>query len=249
MIGRALVTLGALLAWASLGRVLRVEGMPHAPWGLDALPINAAVATVVSLVFAASCMAFVIRRWEDAAAGVMVVMLAAGTQVMAWQWPPGMGVNGATMLPGAALTAWWVARRVGGAIGREDRGIEAACGLVAACYFVAMSSKVATSGLGWASAGNIGLQIATQGYLGEPLQSLRLAAAHSPILCSALGVGTLLIKGGALLFVVPGARGCVVALLIGMHLGISVLMGLHHYDWMFTAVGWAAMSGTRRAQA
>lgn len=248
MIGRALVALGALLAWASLGRVLRVPGMPHAPWGLDALPMNAVVATVASLMLVSSCIAFVLRRWEDAAVAMVVVLLAAGTQVMAWQWPAGMGVNGATMLPGAALTAWWVARRVGDVRGRENRGIEAACGLVGAGYFVAMSSKVATSGLAWASAGNIGLQIATQGYLaGEPLQSLRLAAAHSFGLCSALGVGTLLIEGGAVLFVVTRARPWIAGLLIAMHLGISVLMGLHHYDWMFTAVGWAVVSGKRKA--
>jgi hypothetical protein len=159
-----------------------------------------------------------------------------------------MGINGATMLPGAALLASWVARRTTSNIQERDRrGVEAACGIVGACYAVAVSSKLWTSGFGWASAGNIGMQIATEAYLApEPLRSLRLAAAASPALCATVGTATLFIEGGTLLFVLPAARVPMCVLLVGMHLGISVLMGLHHYDWMFTAVGWALISSARQ---
>ncbi len=247
--GRVVVGLGLAMAWASFGRILQVEGMPYAPLGLDALPMNGSIAAGASLCFASAWFAFVRGRREDFAAVVLVVLFAVGAQVQAWQSPPSMGVNGATMLPGAALFAWWIARRTSAnAEIREHRGIEAACGLVAACYTVAVASKLYTSGLGWASAGNIGLQIATQAYLvPEPLQSLRLATASSTMLCSGLGVGTLLIEGGAIFFVFPAARVPLTALLVGMHIGIAALMGLHHHDWMFTAVGWAMVSAGRRS--
>lgn len=242
--GRLLVGLGLLMAWASLGRVLRVDGLPYAPFGLNALPMNGAITGGISLVFAGAWVSFVRGRAVDAAAGVMVVLLALGAQVQQWQSPGDTGVNGATMLPGAALLAWWLARRsTRDPEAREHRGIEAACGVVAACYAVAVASKLYMSGFGWASAGNIGLQIATQAYLApEPVQSLRLAAGASSVLCGALGAGTILIEGGAILFVIPAARTWIAALLLAMHLGIAVLMGLHHYDWMFTAVGWALIS-------
>lgn len=242
-----MVGLGLAMAWASFGRILRVEGMPFAPFGLDTLPMNGTIAGLASLLFAGAWIGFVRGRGEDVAAGVVIGLLALGAQVQAWQSPPSLGVNGATMLPGAALLAWWLARRsTANPEAREHRGIEVACGLVAACYTVAVASKLYTSGLGWASPGNIGLQIATQAYLvSEPVQSLRLFASSSTMLCSALGVGTLLIEGGALFFVFPAARAPLAVLLVGMHIGIAVLMGLHHYDWMFTAVGWALLSGVR----
>ncbi|GDX80615.1 hypothetical protein LBMAG42_24260 [Deltaproteobacteria bacterium] len=246
--GRLVVGLGLAMAWASLGRVLRVEGLPYAPFGLDALPMNAGIGGVASVVFVAAWLAFV-RDWRaDRAAGALVTLLALGAQAQRWQAPADTGVNGATMLPGAALFAWWVARRTArDPLAREERGIEAACGLVAACYTVAVASKLYMSGLGWASPGNIGLQIATQAYLApEPIQSLRLAAASSGLLCGALGVGTILIEGGAILFIFPAIRAPIAALLVAMHVGIAVLMGLHHYDWMFTAVGWALVSAASR---
>ncbi|MES2640250.1 MAG: hypothetical protein V4850_12225 [Myxococcota bacterium] len=249
--GRFGVGLGLLMAWASFGKVLWVDGMPYAPYGLDAVPMNAAVVAGATLVFLAAFVAFQRRRAEDVASVVIVLLFALGTQVMAWQAPPRMGVNGATMLPGAALLAWWLARRtVRRGPERERRGIEAACGIVAACYTVAVVSKLYTSGPGWASAGNIAMQITTQAHFApEPLHAARLAAAASPTLCAALGIGTLLIEGGALLFVVPAARVPLSVLIVAIHLGISLLMGLHHYDWMFTAVGWALISGTGRVSA
>lgn len=248
-LGRWCVGLGLLAAWGSLARVTHVDGLPYAPAGLARLPVNAWVTGAATLGYLVTWVAFVRGRRPDTAAAVLVALLAAGTQVMAWQAPGDTGANGATMLPGAALLAWWVGRRVGDTPDDRDRnGVEAACGVVAAAYVVAVASKLHLSGLDWASAGNLGLQIATQGHLvGEPLQSLRLAAAASPALCSALGVATILIEGGAVFFVVPAARLPLATLLVAMHLGISVLMGLHHYDWMFTAVGWALVSaGARR---
>lgn len=238
-LGRTSVGVGLLMAWGSFGRVLDVDGLPHAPGVLAALPMNAGVAGAATVVFLVALAAFVGQRAEDAAAAVLVVLLAAATQAQAWQWPGDQGANGATMLPGAALIAWWVARRFGGDdLVRRRRGVDAACGIVAAAYFIAATSKVTVSGLQWASAGNIGLQIAAQAALvGGPLHTLRGAVAEEPVLCGGLGVATLFIEGGALLFVWPRARPTLTGLLVGMHVGISLLMGLHHYDWMFTMLG------------
>jgi hypothetical protein len=250
MLGRTSVGLGLLLAWGSLGHVTRTAGMPYAPLGLDALPMNGGIALGFTLVFLGAWTAFVRGRAPDLAAVIIVMLFALGNQILEWQQPPGVGVNGATALPGAALTAWWVARRTSRTPDeRTHRGVEAACGIVAASYALAMLSKVYTSGFTWASAGNMGMQIATQGYLvPEPFQSVRLAAAASTPLCAALGVATLILEGGALLFVLPALRVPIAALLVGMHVGISALMGLHHYEWMFTALGWALVSaGARRA--
>jgi len=99
------------------------------------------------------------------------------------------------------------------------------------------------SGFAWASPGNIGLQIATQGSLvGEPFQSLRLHVASWRPVCGFIGVATLFLEGGALVYLWPSARMRHAVALVIMHLGIGLLMGLHHYDWMFTALGWALWS-------
>ncbi len=237
--GRVAVALGLAMAWLSFGRVLDVDGVPFAPGPLAALPMNPLVASVASFVFASTLSAWASQRREDLTAALLVVLLAAGTQVQAWQWPGDEGANGATMLPGAALTAWWVARRFGGpAAVRDRRAVDAACGMVAGGYFVAAASKVAGSGLAWASAGNIGLQIAAQAAIvGGPLHTLRAAAAESPVFCGLLGVATLVIEGGAVAYVWPPARPWLTVAIVGMHLGIGLLMGLHHYDWMFTTLG------------
>jgi hypothetical protein len=261
---RAVLALGLVLGWASLGRLLLVDGLPHAPWGLDGLPMNGAVAATATVVFVLALGAFLIERRPDLAYDAplatrggtgegthvslfapqdlgaigLVALFALGTTAMEWQSAPGMGINGATTLPGATLLAWWIARRM-----RND-GVEAACGVVGACYALAAMSKVYTSGFAWASAGNIALQIATQAWLApEPLRALRLAVASLPELCSFVGIATLFIEGGAILFVLPRARLPMAALIVAMHLGISALMGLHHYDWMFTALGWAVLGG------
>lgn len=135
MLGRTSVGLGLLLAWGSLGHVTRTAGMPYAPLGLDALPMNGGIALGFTLVFLGAWVAFVRGRAPDLAAVIDE---------------------------------------------RTHRGVEAACGIVAASYALAMLSKVYTSGFAWASAGNMGMQIATQGYLvPEPFQSIRLAAAAS----------------------------------------------------------------------
>lgn len=253
--GQACIALGLAFGWASLGRVGEVAGLPYAPGPLAALPMNAAVEGAATALFVLALGAFGLGRGREAAGGGLALLLALGTQAMAWQWPGEVGANSATMLPGGALAAWWVARRVGRRAGedeaaREARGVEAACGVVAAGYFVAAASKVYTSGLAWAGPANIGLQIATQGSLvPEPLQGWRLAAAASRWLCGTVGVGTLILEGGALSFLWPAARLPHALLLVAMHLGIAVLMGLHHYDWMFTALGWALVSTAPRPPA
>jgi hypothetical protein len=244
-LGRVFVGVSLLFAWGSLAQILTVRGLPH-PRGLAALvdlsylvqPGGAAIATVVYLL---ALVAFVMGRRMDFAALVMIALLATGTHLQACQWPPGVGVNGATTLPGAALTAWWITRRFG------QTGREAACGIVAAAYPLAALSKLTSSGLVWASAGNLSLHIASQSYVAWPaLQPLRLAAADSPTLCGALGIGTLVIEGGVLAFLWAPARLPIAMLVVAMHLGIALLMGLHHYDWMFMVVGLAVWTQAER---
>ncbi|MDP2307823.1 MAG: hypothetical protein Q8P18_17490 [Pseudomonadota bacterium] len=237
--GRVLVGLSLVLAWASLAKVLRVEGLPH-PRGLAALvDLSVLVSPVAigasSIVYAVALAAFVLGRRPDVAAAVLIGLLALGGHLQACQWPDGVGANGALTLPGAALSAWWLARRFGGTSGRE-----AACGIVAAAYPLAALSKVTSSGLEWAGAGNLSLHIASQSYVGwSALQPLRLAAAGSPALCGALGVGTLIIEAGVIAFVWAPARLPLAALVAAMHVGIALLMGLHHYEWMLVVLGLA----------
>ena len=249
MRARAVQALGLLWAWGSLGRVLKVAGLPYAPPGFSGLaPLTSpAVAALFSAIFIVSLVAFVGDRRRDAAAMVMAVLLAAGAGLQTWQWPPGEGVNGAVNLPGAVLVAMAVARWRAAEGDREAAGIEAGAGVVAAGYVLAGLAKLGGSGFAWTSRENLGMQIVSQGYAGMgALEPLRLYVADSGGLCRLLGVGTLAIELGAVLFMLPRLRPFVAAAIVALHLGIALLMDLHHYDWMFTTVGVAMGSRSWR---
>ncbi|MFZ5482334.1 MAG: hypothetical protein ACOZNI_36570 [Myxococcota bacterium] len=245
MTGRVLLGLAVLAAWGSLGRVLRVRGVPH-PRGLTALVDLAfltqpAVAGVATLAVVVAVALFVFDRHARAAATFIVIAFSLGGHVQASQWPGLNGVNGAIALPGAALAAWVVAQHVAGTPEeRARRGHEAACGIVAAFYPLLALSKVLGSGLAWAGGGNIGRHVAVHAVGGlAVLEPLRLGLAASPALCTALGVGTLVIEGGAIAFLWPAARPAVAVAVAAMHVGIGLFMGLHHYECLLVVAGLA----------
>jgi hypothetical protein len=240
---KALQTGGLLLAWASLSRVLQVDGLPHAPAPLGGLTFltQPGPATLCSLAFAVAAYGYVCNRAADLAMAVMAGLLALGAALQRWQWPGEEGVNGAVMLPGAALVASLLARRLSPAARRDAAGVEAAAGIVAASYVLAGLSKLSTSGWGWTGQPNLGVHILAQGYAGlGALGPLREAVAQSALACRLLGVGTLTIELGAIVFLWPSLRRGWAATAVAMHLGISLLMGLHHYDWLLTVLGVAA---------
>lgn len=245
---RALQAVGLLFAWASLARVQRVEGVPHAPAALQWLgPLTHPVAAAAVTVVFALLLGWFVVRGGQATMVALAALLAAGAAVQGWQWPGDEGANGAVMLPGAALVAMAVARGMVPPERRDRAGIDAAAGLVAACYLLAGVAKLGGSGWAWTSQANLGVHILAQGYggLGE-LEPLRTWVAGSPVVCRALGVGTLVIELGAVAFLRPGLRAVWAIGALFLHVGISLLMGLHHYDWLFTVLAVAVGSRSCR---
>jgi hypothetical protein len=247
LLARGFLGLGLITAWGSLSQILRVDGTPH-PRGLSALVDLSALATPVGFwsltaLFIAATAAFVLRWHQAWALGLAVGLLALGGHIQMSQWPGSLGVNGALVLPGAAGTACLLAagwRRLQGA----DRqamalsGLDAACGIAAAGYTLAAINKLDGSGLAWASGSNLALHITVHGYAGiEALLPMRLAVADNLLACAMLGVGTLLIEGSFGLFIAPRLRRPMALLAVAMHLGISLFVGLHHFDWMFLVLG------------
>lgn len=228
---RVLIGLSLFAAWASLGRILRVDGVPY-PHGLSAIVdlsflTRTPAAVVATLVYAAAVVAFL--RGSRGAAAIVVTLLALGTHLQECQWPGDAGVNGSPILPGAAVAAWAIAGSA-----------EAACGIVGAVYLLAGTSKILASGLAWAGGANLAIHIVSHAYEGLPaLLPFRLAIADSPALCSAFGVATLILECGAVVFVVPAARKPMAVVLSAMHIGIGLLMGLHHYEFVFLVLGLA----------
>ncbi len=246
-LARLAVSLSLLMAWATLGRVSQVAGTPH-PRGLSALvdlsaltkPAFMAAATVVFLI---ALGAFAIGRKAELAGLSMAAMLALGGHVQVSQWPVDHGANRALVLPGAAILAYalaliWSRWRKLDDCDAERVGINAACGIAAATYFLAGLSKLSASGIAWVSGGNLSLHILVHSQAGQPwLLPLRTAIANIPWLCTAFGVGTLLIECSFLLFVLPQCRRFLALGALSLHLGIALALGLHHYDWMFMTLG------------
>ena len=244
---RLMIALSLIATWGSLGRVLRVQGVPH-PRGLSAwidlgwlvTPLGAGLMTGL---FAAATLAFVLRRGEGVAATALVVLLAVGGHVQEAQWPVGAFANRSLVLPGAALAVYGVARllalRAGAPRDQADAwGLEAACGVAAACYTLAGLNKLVGSGAAWAGGSNLAMHISVHAHGGlEGLRAARLAVADSLGLCTLFGVGTLVIESSFLLFVLPRLRRGYALAAAAMHLGIAAVLGLHHYDWMFMVLG------------
>ena len=246
--GRVFIGLSLLATWGTLSSVVRTVGLPHAR-GLSALvPLGSVTTTPAAIAFTAvfllAVAAFVARLRPLAATLVIVGLLALGGHVQSAQWAPQADfAHRALVLPGAGLTAWLlaaaIARRRGAAPEAADQvGIEAACGVAAACYTIAGMNKLLGSGLGWASGENLSMHMMVHSFGSLPaLLDLRTAVATEPVLASIAGTGTLLIEGTFFLFVFPRLRVPYALAAAGLHMGIAVGMGLHHYDWMFMVLG------------
>jgi hypothetical protein len=239
---RVAIGLGLLLAFPI--RPTSVEGIAH-PRGLsswiDLSLLSTTAATVVlGLAYLSAVTAFVLRKRQGAAGTAAVLVLALAVHVTETQWPRGSGHHNGAMLPGAALAAYvvaWFASR------RENIALEASAGIVGAAYALAGLSKVTGSGLAWAHGENVALHIATHSQSGAAwLRDFRMNVADSTWLCTGLGAGTLLIECTFLVFVWKRARKPYAIAAATMHGGISLLMGLHHFDWLFLALGvaWAS---------
>ncbi len=255
---RVLIAAGLLATWGSLGRVVRIDGVPH-PRGLSAwLPLDALVSTpgfaAMTLLFVAATVGFAFKRREGTAAAVMVALYAVGGHLQAAQWPlDAEQANRALVLPGAALVAYvavraWVLRQGWDREQADAWGLEGACGVAAACYTLAGASKLFGSGTEWADGSQLAMHVAVHAHGGlSSLLPIRLAIADSLALCQAFGTLTLTLEATFFLFVVRALRRPYALAAAGMHLGIALVMGLHHYDWMFVVLGlgFAAGPGSR----
>jgi hypothetical protein len=243
--GRLLLAAGALLAGLGLFTRLRWDGLSH-PRGIagmvDLSWLARAPSQVAGLLVLVGVLLWFIR-WGGAAAALLSgLLLLVQAWLLAWQWPVGSGVDNGVTLPAAALLAWGVGAFLADPAVAARVGREAACGVVAAAYLLAVVSKLQGSGIGWASGQNLALHISIHD-AGGLLSPLRQWVVDSPRVCGALGVGTLLIEGSSLLFLLERFRRPWALLALGLHVGISLLMGLHHYDWLLVVLGLAGWGG------
>lgn len=255
--GWSLFALGLFVTWISQSRVLDVRGIQH-PRGLAAFvdlsffvtPIGALVAT---LVYVASLFAIVQGRHRLAGCASVGLWLGLSTHVAECQWPTDLGVAHATAMGGAAMVAYTIAHvltRRRSPPERDRLALEAIAGVVAASYALAGASKLLGSGVRWAEGRNVALHIASHALASpSPLTPFRLAVATHPTAIGALGIGTLLIECGFVFFVVPRSRPVFALLSAAMHLSISLLMGLHHEEWMLMVLGVAVLTSTHEREA
>jgi hypothetical protein len=234
--------LGAALALSWLGvsfEVLSVHGLPYAHGAAALLEWLVAPApwVVLSLVFFGALAAFLLRRWQGVAAVVATLLLALALHLQVSQWPGESGVRHAPLMPAAALGAYglaWLFTK------RERTAHEAACGVVAAIYFLAGVAKLEVGGLHWAQGGQLALLIAERSVdVPAWLAALRRGFALSPGLCSALAATAVAVECAGLLFVWPRARSAYAVAAIALHAGIAVLMGYVYVHYVLTVAALA----------
>lgn len=246
---RALFAAGLFMALLSYNRVARMDSVAYprglARWIDLSWAVQPAAQGVLVVMFLVALVAWVLRAREGAAAAVMIAVLWIAESLALSEWADDVGGNKAAVLPVASLfgysvTRAWATRRGMAPITVERLAVEAACGVCAAAYCLAGVSKVWESGLMWASGSNLALHITVHGWRGvEALIPFRLAVAQLLPLCTVFGVGTLIVECGYLFFVVPALRKPLSIAATLMHLSIGLVMGLHHYDWMFVEIGLA----------
>lgn len=145
--------------------------------------------------------------------------------------------NGALML---ALGLWW---------GRDDpdggwrRGVDYACGIVAALYVWAGMIKLMVGGLAWASQGNIGMLVLERSFIvSGALSHVRLGAASIPGFVNALGTLAVLIEVSGLTMLIPEWRLRFALTVTLMHLSIGMLLGYFFVEWCLFSIAMALMS-------
>jgi hypothetical protein len=250
---RGLYSFGLLFAFlGQFHSISKVDGIPH-PRGLSAYIDFSILASPVALqlgmlVFVISLIAFTLHKGEEVACVIIIGLLNLGIIIQSSQWPGDNGANRAVILPCVSCIAYLLGRRLSlrkgdSSLIQEEKGVDAACGTVAILYLLAGISKISGSTIAWAKGSNLALHITVHSYDSVPvLRDFRLFIAENLALCTLFGVGTLIIECGAICFVVPRLRIPIAIAISLLHLSVALVMGLHHYDWMFVAVGLAFYS-------
>ena len=247
LLSRIFIAAALAFAWFDVSGVAYVRGIPY-PHDLSSL-IDLSWATgplafaVLTAFYAAALARFIAAR-DVRAATAAFALLALTAHIHEAQWPGSAGVRNGLGLPGGGLAAYLLADRACVLFGRADQrerwSREAACGVAAAAYTLAAASKLIYGGPAWAGGANIAMYIASQAYMrSAALLPLRLWFPRHLALCGAFGVGTLIIEGSGLVFLWPRARPAYAVLACGLHLGIWLIMGLVHFDFLLMVVGLA----------
>jgi hypothetical protein len=246
---RILIGLGLFFAWVSLLKIQRVDGTPY-PFGLSQLIDLSFLTTrpaliIASLLFLGCISGFIIEKYERCTGFIMIVMLAIGEHIGLAQWEGSSGSNRALILPAMGTLAYllqkiWSERKGLDKESATVQGVHAACGIIGAGYTLSAISKLRFSGLEWLSSTTLATHITIHSYNGEPwLRGIRLMVADNTLLCSFFALGTIILEGGGILFLLPRLRPILAVGISLMHISIALFTGLYHFDWMFIAVGFA----------
>lgn len=196
--------------------------------------------------------------------------IAAGLWAIAWaalqsEWQTQIfgSPSRNAFFPGAVLLGWvlgqaWarlVAYESGTTISREfrERLAEAgALGCIAAAYVGSCLSKLVAAGLAWADGTSVRALVLWQQPLADWawLSAYRHAILDVPALASVASVATLVIEGGAFLLLLgPRLRMLWAALIVGLHLNITLLCTMPYLEPMallaLIAVPWPRIVGMR----
>ena len=169
----------------------------------------------------------------------------AGLSALAWLSESQAALTGFQerhlFVGGAALTGWIFGLAFSHALDRklvrpsdprrdDAFGEAGAAGVFAANYLGAVTSKLLTSGLGWADSSSfLSTLVGRHTFTGGMLDSLLAVVIAHPALARGLALFTLAIQASAILFLLgPRLRMLSGTLLIGFHVGAFALMGVKY---------------------
>jgi hypothetical protein len=187
------------------------------------------VATVVlTCVATIALVAWMLNIKATANAVILIVLLFIGAFAEDRLLAAHPEVHHGKLLPWAALIAYTIAGR------------EAACGVSGAIYFLSGVAKLRGGLARWLAPGNLAMLFAERSAAGPvTIMKLRLWAATTPALCTALAATSLLIELGGIAFLFPRARKPFAIAVTAMHLGIVLLMGYVYVNWILVVVALA----------
>ncbi len=243
---RLLIAIGIFTAAGSLHGAFSTRTIEY-PRGISALIPLDFLLTPIAMVLLVTLFLAALTSWtmgirEEPSGWTVVVLLALGLHLSLGHHPIDEVSNRAVNLPGAGLAAYLIWRKIArmqGDHSRQNRiGFDAFCGIAAICYALAGANKIWAPGVAWATGVNLANHITTHALLGSPIMlDLRLWVASQEVVCMLLGVGTLVIECGFVLFILRKYRPILSILAVVFHLSIGLIVGLHHPDWMFTVAG------------
>lgn len=215
--------------WVSLGLVMAwVETLLEIQHAVTALPL--VWVGIASAVYTTAVGRWAYGKRYGALAGLVAFGLLA---FMVWiQNMP--GERHGKYLPALVL----LVSCLSDLIGRPERAIESASGVVAAAYVSAGISKLVLGGRAWVAPGALSMLVIERAVTApEPLRTLRHFVGTSPYLGSALAMLALVAELGAIGWVVPRWRRVMAVVCCAMHLGIALLLGFIYLEWMCVLVG------------